>query len=114
MHQWETMPTSREKDSQRKRGAIGLLYDCSRVVLRYGADDNPCQTGGSCNRPRMWPCADNTRVMTLWNKMEFQYGSFLRVWTHFDGTMSSMCNGCRRLSVGVLTPRVLSPMTTVM
>jgi hypothetical protein len=32
----------------------------------------------------------------------------------FDGNMSSMCNGCRRLSVGVLMPRVLCPMVTTM
>jgi hypothetical protein len=34
--------------------------------------------------------------------MESQNSSFLHIRTHFDGTMLSMCNGCRRLSVGVL------------
>ena len=64
--------------------------------------------------PRMRLRADNIRVMTIWMIMEFQYGSLLRIWTHFDGTMSSMCNGCRRLSVGVLMPRVLCPMAMAM
>ena len=32
-----------------KKSAIGLLYDSSRVVLQYGADDTPCETGGSAS-----------------------------------------------------------------
>jgi hypothetical protein len=37
-------------DSQaQKESAIGLLYGCSRVILRHGADDTPCETGGSAN-----------------------------------------------------------------
>jgi hypothetical protein len=44
-------------DSQaQKKSAIGLLYGCSRVVLWHGADDTPCETGGSAKlEPRMWP-----------------------------------------------------------
>jgi hypothetical protein len=44
-------------DSQaQKKSAIGLLYGRSRVVLRHGADDTPCETGGSVKlEPRMWP-----------------------------------------------------------
>jgi hypothetical protein len=32
-------------------GNIGLLYGCSRVILRHGADDSPC----------IWPCADKMK-----------------------------------------------------
>jgi hypothetical protein len=57
-------------------------------VLSHGGDWNPKR---ELSRPYGESHDDD-------NEMEFQYGSLLRVWTHFDGTMSSMCNGCGHLS----------------
>ena len=43
----EEMAAVHIMDSQaQKKSAIGLLYGCSRVVLRHRADDTPCETGG--------------------------------------------------------------------
>jgi hypothetical protein len=57
MRQKERNAAALVMDSQaQKKSAIGLLYGCSRVVLRHGADDTPCETGGSVKlEPRMWP-----------------------------------------------------------
>ena len=43
----EEMAAVHIMDSQaQEKGAIGLLYGCSRVILWHRADDTPCKTGG--------------------------------------------------------------------